>query len=83
MQRAREHAYRALSRYRPRFYKGTIKFVRAEVATDYPDDPTAIWSNLAESFQVETVPGDHLGILGTHFESLALVVSRYLHGASS
>jgi acetoacetyl-CoA synthetase len=83
MQRAREHAYRALSRYRPRFYKGTIRFVRAEVVTDYPDDPTAIWSTLAENFQVETVPGDHLGILGTHFESLALVVSRYLNEASS
>jgi hypothetical protein len=83
MQRAREHAYRALSRYRPHFYNGSIKFVRAEVVTDYPDDPTAIWSNLAESFQVETVPGDHLGILGTHFESLALVVSRYLNEAST
>src|SRR5580658_7248150 len=79
MQRAREHAYRALTRYRPRFYNGTIKFVRAGVVTDYPDDPQAVWSHLAAKFQVETVPGDHLGILGVHFESLASVVSRYVN----
>ena len=83
MQRARESAYRALTRYRPRFYKGAIKFVRAEVVTDFPDDPAAIWSGLADQFHAETVPGDHLGILGTHFEKLASVVSRYLHEAAS
>src|ERR1700723_4631348 len=83
MQRARERAYRALTCYRPHFYNGTIKFVRAELLTDYPDDPAAVWSNLAANFQFETVPGDHLGILGTHFESLAAVVSRYLNEASS
>jgi thioesterase domain-containing protein/aryl carrier-like protein len=83
MQRAREHAYRALTRYRPHFYNGTIKFVRAEVLTDFPDDPQAVWSHLAAKFQVETVPGDHLGILGVHFESLASLVSRYVNEASS
>jgi acetoacetyl-CoA synthetase len=83
MQRAREHAYRALTRYRPHFYNGTIKFVRAEAVTDYPDDPQAVWSHLAAKFQVETVPGDHLGILGVHFETLASVVSRYVNETSS
>ena len=83
MQRARERAYRALSRYRPRFYSGNIKFVRAETLTDFPADPVAVWSSMVAKLQVETVPGDHLGILGTHFESLASVVSRYLHEASN
>jgi thioesterase domain-containing protein/aryl carrier-like protein len=83
MQRARERAYRSLTRYRPRFYDGAIKFARAEVLTDFPDDPAAVWSGLTRSFHSETVPGDHLGILGTHFESLATVVSRYLREASS
>jgi thioesterase domain-containing protein/acyl carrier protein len=78
MQRARDSAYAALARYRPRFYNGAIKFVRAETVSDFPDDPAAIWSGLAEEFQVETVPGDHLGILGTHFKTLASVISRYL-----
>jgi acetoacetyl-CoA synthetase len=83
MQRARDSAYRSLTRYRPHFYNGAIKFVRAEIISDFPDDPAAFWSGLAGKFQVETVPGDHLGILGTHFESLAAVISRYLHEASS
>jgi acetoacetyl-CoA synthetase len=83
MHRAREHAYRALTRYRPHFYNGTINFVRAEVVTDYPDDSQAVWSHLAAKFNVETVPGDHLGILGVHFENLASVVSRYVNEASS
>jgi len=82
MQRARDSAYRSLTRYRPRFYRGAIKFVRAETVSDFPDDPAAVWSGLAGKFHVETVPGDHLGILGAHFESLACVVSRYLREAS-
>ena len=81
MRHARESAYQSLTRYRPRFYRGTIKFVRAEIVSDFPDDPAAVWSSLASKVQVETVPGDHLGILGTHFENLASVVSRYLHEA--
>jgi len=83
MQRVRDSAYRSLTRYRPRFYNGTIKFVRAGVVSDFPDDAAAVWSSLARKFQVETAPGDHLGILGTHFESLASVISRYLDEASS
>ena len=50
MQRARESAYRSLMRYRPRFYNGTIKFVKAETVTDFPDNPAAIWSGLADQF---------------------------------
>jgi thioesterase domain-containing protein/acyl carrier protein len=83
MQRARDSAYAALARYRPRFYSGTIKFVRAETVSDFPDDPAAVWSGLADKFQVETVPGDHLGILGTHFANLASAISRYLRETSS
>ena len=83
MQRARESAYRSLTKYRPRFYNGAIKFVKAGTITDFPEDPSAIWSGLADRFHAETIPGDHLGILGTHYERLASVVSRYLQEASS
>ena len=83
MQRAREFAYRSLTRYRPHFYSGGIRFVRAEIVTDFPDDPAAIWSSLAREFHVDSVPGDHLGILGTYFENLGSVISRYLREASS
>jgi thioesterase domain-containing protein/acyl carrier protein len=81
IQRVRESAYLALKRYRPRYYKGKIKFVGAKTISDFPDDPVAVWANLAEEFEVETVPGDHLGIITTHFEALAAVLSRYLREA--
>ena len=81
MQRARECAYLALTRYKPRFYPGKIKFVRAEISTDFPADPAAVWAHLAAKFDVETVPGDHLGIMSTHYEKLASALSRYVEEA--
>jgi len=81
MQRFRENARVALERYQPRFYDGTIRFVRAANPTDFPSDPTAIWGHLAKQFLVESVPGDHLGIMTTHYEELASVLSRYLSEA--
>jgi acetoacetyl-CoA synthetase len=81
MQRARECSYLALTRYKPRFYPGKIKFVRAELPTDFPANPTAVWAHLADKFEVETVPGDHLGIMSTHYEQLASTISRYVEEA--
>jgi len=78
MQRARECDYLALTRYRPRFYAGTIRFVRAEIPTDFPADPAPVWSQLASQFDVETVPGDHLGIMSTHYDKLAAAMDRYV-----
>jgi acetoacetyl-CoA synthetase len=77
MQRVRQSAYLALTRYQPRFYPGRIRFVRAETPTDFPADPSAVWAHLASKFEVETVPGDHLGIMTTHYEQLAAAISRY------
>jgi acetoacetyl-CoA synthetase len=82
MQMARESAYRSLTRYHPHFYPGEIKFVRAETVTDFPDDPSAVWSHLVAKIEVDTVPGDHLGILGIHYESLGAVLSRQIEKAS-
>lgn len=78
MQRVRASAYHALTRYRPRFYRGKINFVRAEVSSAFPADAAAVWAPLAESIEVSTVPGDHLGMIANHYESLASVLSRYL-----
>jgi len=83
MQRVRDSAYQALTRYRPRFYPGKIKFVRAEVSSAFPDDAAAVWAPLAENVEVETVPGDHLGMIAKHYECLASVLSRYLTEAFS
>jgi len=81
MQRVRDKAYLALTRYRPRFYPGKISFVRAAVSSDFPEDPAAVWAKLVNEIEVKTVPGDHLGIVTTHFESLASALSHDLNGA--
>jgi acetoacetyl-CoA synthetase len=81
MQRARECAYLALTRYQPRFYGGKIRFIRAAIPTDFPADPAAVWAKLADQFEVETVPGDHLGIMSTHYEKLAAAICRYVDEA--
>lgn len=75
--RVRRSGYVALERYRPRFYNGKIYFVKAAVASVFPDHPTAIWGHLAKNFELETVPGDHFEMLRTHAETLAAMLSRY------
>jgi thioesterase domain-containing protein len=81
MQKVRQSAYLALTRYEPGFYSGKIRFVRAAIPTDFPADAAAVWSHLAGEFEVETVPGDHLGIMTTYYENLASAISRYVKEA--
>ena len=81
IQRVRESAYAALTRYQPHSYPGIVKFVRAEISTDFPEDPAAVWSKFLEALEIDTVPGDHLEIMTTHFEHLASVLSRYVRQA--
>ena len=83
MQRVRDRAYLALTNYCPRFYNGKIKFIRAGDITNFPANPTAVWQRLADRFEVETIPGDHLGIITTHFDKLGAVLSRYLQQSSA
>lgn len=73
----------AMKRYRPKFYPGGIKFVRPETNSYLPNDPTAVWKKMAAGFEVETVRGDHLGMVSTDFESLAAVLTRYVREASA
>ncbi len=81
MQRVRDSGYLALQRYRPSFYDGKIAFVAARESSEFPNDPVAVWGKLVGKLTVETTPGDHYGIITTHFENLAAVVSRYLREA--
>jgi acetoacetyl-CoA synthetase len=79
--RVRERAYRAYGSYCPQFYRGKISFVRARSGSYYPDDPIPIWGKLAEEFEVETVPGDHLEVVTARFEPLAAALTDYLRRA--
>jgi acetoacetyl-CoA synthetase len=78
----RDMDWLAIARYRPYFYSGKIKFIRAKEILHLPDNPAAVWANLAGTFEVETVSGDHFGILTTHCEQLAAVISRLVREAS-
>jgi acetoacetyl-CoA synthetase len=81
LQHFRDTSYLALERYQPRFYPGKISFVRAAIPTDFPADPAAVWTPLAREFDLQTVPGDHVGIMTTHFEDLASIISSFLRRA--
>lgn len=83
MQRMRDSDYRALRRYQPRFYRGRIRFVKAGIPTYFPDDPVPVWTHLAEQFEVETVPGNHLAMLTTQVEELSTLLSRYLRESAA
>ena len=82
MRRVQEAAVRALRDYKPRFYHGRIRFVRAATPLHFPDDPEKVWAKFTDQFEVETVPGNHHELLTTQYESLAIVISRYLRELS-
>lgn len=74
----------ALMRYRPRFYKGKMNFVKAaRISSSFPDDPNAIWSGLAEKFEIVSVTGDHFSMVTTECQDLASVLTRHLAAAFS
>jgi thioesterase domain-containing protein/acyl carrier protein len=83
MARAAEIAREAIKRYRPAYYPGTMRFVRAAILTDFPADPKAIWSSRVKDFESETVPGDHLGMIAKYPEQLGAVISRHLQEVTS
>ena len=77
----KDKAYVALARYRPRFYPGKIKFLKSESDSYFHADPVPVWKNLAADIDFEVVPGGHLDLVTTDFESLAVVLTRYLKEA--
>ncbi|MGC1201565.1 MAG: alpha/beta fold hydrolase [Candidatus Acidiferrales bacterium] len=83
MLRMRQAASLALLHYRPRFYQGDAKFVSPEIKSVFPDNPAAIWQGLLGSFDLQTVPGNHDGMLNVHAAALAFVLSAYLRDAGS
>jgi acetoacetyl-CoA synthetase len=81
MRHAAEKAREAIRGYRPRYYPGEMKFVRAAVQTDFPADAVAVWSGLVQKFECETVSGDHLGMIAKYPDQLGAVISRHLDEA--
>jgi acetoacetyl-CoA synthetase len=73
-----------LKSYRPHFYGGKINFVKAATTIPaFPSDARGVWEKLAEEFELDTVSGDHFGLVTTHYRELASVLSRWLASALS
>jgi acetoacetyl-CoA synthetase len=83
VQRLRDCNYRAWERYKPQFYGGRIRFLKAKISSYFPSNPDAVWSHLAGEFEMESVPGDHIGIVTTHVKTVAAVLSSYLEEVSN
>lgn len=81
LQRTRDANYRALHTYRPRFYEGEVKFVRAAIPTHFSADPGPVWSPLIRRLEIDTVPGEHVTMLRAHVGPLASVLDKYVREA--
>ena len=74
----------ALRSYRPHFYPGKIKFVRAtKPHAALPADPKAVWEDLVEGIEIDPVPGDHYEVVTTYYREVSIILSRYLNAAIS
>lgn len=78
LQRVKQANYRALRSYRPSFYDGKIKFVRAAIPSRFPANPVPVWSHLCRGIEVETVPGEHVDMLTASVDPLASLVDKYV-----
>ena len=83
LQNVKKNAYLAYENYRPKFYRGKIKFVTTETKTFFPADPSKVWGQLTEEFEVDVIPGDHLNIVNAEFEGLAEILTRYIQEVQS
>jgi hypothetical protein len=83
-ERVKHNETLALERYRPRYYKGKINFVKsARNNFLFPEDARGVWKDLAQEFEMDIVAGDHFGIVTTYRRELAAVLSRHLAKAFS
>jgi acetoacetyl-CoA synthetase len=76
-QLVRSCTLRALVGYRPTYYEGKINFIKARTATVFPD-PARVWPPMSARFEMETAPGDHHGLLESHSETSAALLSHWL-----
>jgi thioesterase domain-containing protein len=78
MQRTRDANYRALRSYRPGFYEGEVKFVRAAIPTHFSADPVPVWAPFVRRLEVETIPGEHVTMLRGSIGPLASLLDEYV-----
>lgn len=61
-----QHIQSVHADYHPTYYGGKVTFVRSQLhASHFPNLPNAIWRQWAKNVEVYTLPGDHLGFMGS------------------
>jgi acetoacetyl-CoA synthetase len=85
MQAVQDGLIEALAKCRPSFYSGKITFIRAAKAShNFPRNPRAVWGRHTAEIEVQSAPGDHLGLIeGPYTAELANVLSRCVKMALS
>lgn len=74
MTRTKNAQNEALRNYCPLYYRGKVTFVKAEISSYFPADPTPVWRHLLGKLEVEILPGNHLEMLDTNVDKLASIV---------
>src|SRR5438132_3827419 len=71
----------AVARYRPRRFPGTVNFLKAELHTEFPIDPTLVWGRLGQRLEVHMIHSKHVEMITTHASETADWLSRCLDRA--
>lgn len=74
-----EASRQAWDEYRPSYYPGEVKFIRAERISLFPSSAQAVWGKLTKKLEVITVPGDHTGMISIRYKELADALSKLVH----
>ena len=77
--RVQDCAHVAWKSYRPGFYEGNVRFIKAAIDSSFPRNPAAVWGRLIDDFTMEVAPGNHLDMLTTYSSDLAALLSQFLN----
>jgi hypothetical protein len=64
---------RAVTRYRPRRYRGAVTLLLPEIVDPHRADPRLIWRNRASVLSVHVVAGDHRSMIREGAEVSAIL----------
>jgi hypothetical protein len=81
LRRVKEKSLPGICELSAKIFSGKDNFVTTEIKSFFPDDPAAIWGNLAAELEVEVIPGDHLNVVTTQFKPLASARTLYIQRA--
>ncbi len=76
--RVQDAGKRAFAAYRPGFYEGEIKLLKATTNTSVYFDAASLWGPLARKISVYPVPGNHKDLIKTSAPQVAKRLGSFL-----